>query len=216
MTHAVPLPGLDRLIEVCRKHSLPLRLAPPFQSAPAAGEDFQGLPFDPVLAAVYRRVGSARLGDFAIVRSEASSPYGIDTFNKGAKGDDEEPFRSCILFGMVPNLAYSFATVPRLADAQAIQPVVYIDAYEEPFVLPVASSVDRFFDTYSRYLEQVVHAEDYEPSRFSGVHFPFTVPELIARDRPLVERVRAGHFDFLMLPDEQTREWVEKFLAASP
>jgi hypothetical protein len=46
------------------------------------------------------------------------------------------------------------------------------------------------------------------------VHFPFTVPELIARDRPLVERVRAGHFDALLTPDEQTREWVETLLAA--
>jgi hypothetical protein len=214
MPHDVPLVGLDRLVEVCRRHSLPLRLAPPFPSAPQAGENFLGLPFDPVLAAVYQRVGSAMLGDFFIIRSEADGPYGIGTFNKGAKRGDEEPFRSCISFGVVPNLAFYFATVPRLADAQGIQPVLYIDNYDEKFIVPVASSVDRFFDAYSRYLEQVVQAPDYDPSHFSAVHFPHTVPELVARDRPLVERVRAGHFDSLMTTDEQTREWVERLLAA--
>ncbi len=214
MTSDWPLPGLDRLIEVCRRYTLPLRLPPPLDAAPRAAVPFLGQAFDPVLAAVYQRTGSATLGDFFIENPDPNARDNIFQWNEEWRLHGEEPLRSCIVFGMVPNLAFYFATVPRLADAQGLQPVLYIDNYDEKFIVPVASSVDRFFDAYSRYLEQVVQSPDYDPRHFSAVHFPLTVPALIARDRPLVERVRAGHFDSLMTTDEQTREWVQTLLAA--
>ncbi|HLM42573.1 MAG TPA: hypothetical protein VK458_01845 [Myxococcaceae bacterium] len=59
-------------------------------------------------------------------------------------------------------LAYHYATVPCLADARGLQPVVKVDMHEEPYAVPLASNVDRFFDTYSRYLEVLVAEPDYE------------------------------------------------------
>jgi hypothetical protein len=75
---------------------------------------------------------------------------------------------------------------------------------------PVASSVDRFFDAYSRYLELMVVDPGYIYSKVSEVCFPWGVPQLIARDEPLLEQVRAGRFDFLTEEDESGRRWTQR------
>ncbi|WP_309892570.1 hypothetical protein [Archangium sp.] len=112
-------------------------------------------------------------------------------------------------------LAYHYATVPRLADARGLQPVVKVDVHEEPYAVPLASNVDRFFDTYSRYLESLVAEPDYEELGPAVRTFPWQVPELIARDLPLVEMLQAGRFDFLMPKNEETRSWVAMILGAA-
>ena len=61
-----PLPGLDRLIAICQQHSLALKLSPPLASVPWTGELVLGEPFDPQLAAVYARLGSAEFGPLAL------------------------------------------------------------------------------------------------------------------------------------------------------
>ncbi len=209
------LPGLNRLIETCRQHALSLRMKPPLPSSPGGGEPFFGHPFDPVLATVYRRLGEGRFGDFLLDRSDAG-PYGIVETNEGMKRRGEEPFRSCTLFGAAPSLAYFYAVVPRLADAQGRQPVLYIDNHDERVVLPIASDVDRFFDTYAGYLEALVQSPDYTPGEFWALSFPWSVPELIARDRPLVELLMAGRFEGLMTTAPAEREWVEQVKSARP
>jgi hypothetical protein len=104
-----------------------------------------------------------------------------------------------------------------LADAQGRQPVVHVDTYEEPYALPVASNVDRFFDTYSRYLEAAVAAApDYLAEGAPPFSLPWGVPELLARDEALVESLRAGRFNSLMLADDlETQAWIAKVLGAS-
>jgi hypothetical protein len=159
-------------------------------------------------------MGSATFGDFYLENPDPSDPYGLSQWNEWVKRRDEEPFRSCLLFGKTPSLAYHLATVPKLADAQGRQPVLYIDNHDERVVLPVASNVDQFFDTYSRYLEVLVQSPEYEPDLFSGVVFPWGVPELISRDRPLVELLAAGRFKGLMTTTPEEREWAEKVLSA--
>jgi hypothetical protein len=111
-------------------------------------------------------------------------------------------------------LAYYYATVPTLRSGEGLQPVVKVDIYEEPYALPLASDIDRFFDTYSRYLEALVASPFYEEDGASALTFPWDVPELIARDRPLVEMLRAGRFEFLMEKNADAREWVSQVLSA--
>ena len=112
-------------------------------------------------------------------------------------------------------LAYHYATVPCLADARGLQPVVKVDMHEEPYAVPLASNVDRFFDTYSRYLEVLVAEPDYEELGPAVRTFPWQVPELITRDKPLVELLQAGRFDFLMPKDEEDRSWVARLLGST-
>ncbi|WP_309893399.1 hypothetical protein [Archangium sp.] len=112
---------------------------------------------------------------------------------------------------------YTYATVPRLADARGRQPVVRVDTYEAPDVMPVASNVDRFFDTYSRYLEAFVADPDYQRTGDSDLHFPWDATNILARDERLVELMRAGSFDSLMKNgDDSTRRWFEKVTGSAP
>lgn len=55
-------------------------------------------------------------------------------------------------------------------------------ATEEPYALPVASSVDGFFDTYSRYQEALMALPDAREEKRALFSFPWDIPELIGRD----------------------------------
>ena len=101
--------------------------------------------------------------------------------------------------------------MPSLADGWGRQPVVEVDTYEyETRVIPIASNVDRFFDSYSRYLEALV--EDLATRR-EDLLFPWHATEILARDERLVELMRAGRFDSLMKNvDDATRRWAAKVM----
>jgi hypothetical protein len=57
---------------------------------------------------------------------------------------------------------------------------------------------------------------EYLYSQVSEVSFPWGVPQLIARDEPLMEQVRAGRFDFLTQSDAEAHKWVQKLLITPP
>ncbi|KFA89861.1 hypothetical protein Q664_32510 [Archangium violaceum Cb vi76] len=174
---------------------------------------------------------------FFLFPFETQEGRGIVTVNEEWRWDWSDPFRGLLVFAKEQALAYYFATVPGLADEQGIQPVVWIDTYEDLYALPIASSIDRFFDTYSHSLERQVELirEDSEfkarletesgppaPDSLRAlwskdiprINFPWEVPDLIARDESLVRLLRAGRFDFLMDGCEDAHEWVGKVLAA--
>ncbi len=203
------LPGLDRLITVCGRHSLPLKLDPPLSSAPVPGAFILGEPLDDQLAAVYQRLGGAELGPLSLY-PPGSGWLDLVPWNERLRRHGTLHFLSSLVFGENTGFRIYFATVPRLADAQRVQPVIYIEAMDMLTCVPVASSVDRFFDTYSRYLEIMVVDPEYLYSRVPEAVFPWGVPQLIARDEPLIEQVRAGRFDFLTQSDEQAHQWVQK------
>jgi hypothetical protein len=146
------LPGLDRLVTICERHSLPLRLSPPLPTAPAPGELILGQPFDSQLAAFYQRHGGAELGPLSLYRPGADE-LDLIPWNEWLRRHDTLHFCASLIFGCETGFSIYFATVPRLADDQGIQPVIYLEAVDMLTCVPVASSVDRFFDTYSRYLE---------------------------------------------------------------
>jgi len=200
-----------------------------------------GLPFDPLLAAVYVRSARMTFGGtlegFYLYR--ANEAKDLIEENEAVREFWPEAFRrSLLVFAGEPALAYYFATVPTLADDKAIQPVVWVDTYEDLYAMPIASSVDRFFDTYSHSLERQVgliredaeskarrEAEFGPPAPDSlralldegtpRINFPWAVPDLVARDEPLVELLRAGRFDFLLESSPDALSWAAKVLAAA-
>ncbi len=91
---------------------------------------------------------------------------------------------------------------------------MHVDTYEfEPYVMPVASNVDRFFDSYSRYLEVLVSHPRYQRAGETELIFPWHATEVLARDERLVELMRAGRFDALMKNvDDTTRRWAAKVM----
>ncbi|MCY1073097.1 hypothetical protein [Archangium lansingense] len=218
MNADIPLPGLDRLMEVYRKHGLPLKILPPGRAPPSAGELVAGHPFDPVLAAVYRRLGGAEFGfvdefngEFFLDRVD-DQLNGIVLRTEGFR-DEEEPWRSSVFFGNIPGLAYYHAVVPKLADERGRQPVIYIDGYMN-YVLPIASNVDRFFDALSHYIDMLMVDQGYLFDGMRGIQFPGSVPELIARDRRLVEMLHTGRFDFIMNLGDEFQDWLSRVKSA--
>jgi hypothetical protein len=208
MSSPPALPGFERLLEVCQARGHPVKREPPLDSR----EDrVAGQPVDAQLAAVHARVNYLWIHDelYLFPVRHARRPD-LHRVNAHWRRDWEEPFASLLVFGKDDRLAYCYATVPARADARGVQPVVWVDVYETLYALPVASSVDRFFATYARYLDlapsSTVEHEDLPPPRA----FPWDAAELIADDAALVRGVGAGAFDFLLRSNLRAREWVER------
>ena len=93
--------------------------------------------------------------------------------------------------------------------------MVEVNTYEyEPKVIPIASNVDRFFDSYSRYLEALVADSRYQETGEMNLTFPWAATEILARDERLVELMRAGRFDALMKNvDDETRGWAARVVS---
>jgi hypothetical protein len=125
-------------------------------------------------------------------------------------------FLSSLVFGQDTGFSLYYATVPRLVDARGLQPVVYVSAHDaQQFAIPIASSVDRFFDLYSRYLELMVVDPDYAQSGVSMVTFPWDVQHLVLRDEPLIIQVCAGRFDFLTNAQAGAHKWLRELTSLS-
>jgi len=214
---SMALPGLERLMEVCQRSSLSVETSPPAREPLKAGSLLEGLPLDPVLASVYARLGHAMfatelVGPGWILYRHDDQVHGLEERNKWWREEWwQELGEPVIVFG---GDLYTYATVPRLADERGRQPVIRVDTYEyDPHVMPVASSVDRFFDSYSRYLESLVTDRDYQEEGETNLRFPWQATEILARDERLVELMRAGRFDSLMkIMDDVTRRWVDKVM----
>jgi hypothetical protein len=223
MMNEISLPGLERLLAVCEKYPVRATMRKPWGGAPTAGTLLLGRPMDPMLAAFYSRLGGLRLDRDFYVNACDEQVNGILLANEQVQSYWPEPFRSLLLFGGKEALAYTFATVPSLADAQGFQPVVEVNPYEDFYALPIASNVDRFFDTYARYLELIYQTPELSEERGAWPVFPWEVPELIAADRALMGMLVEGRFDFLMFQEgveaqranKEIREWIARLRAVS-
>ncbi|RKG99389.1 hypothetical protein [Corallococcus carmarthensis] len=204
------LRGLERLMARCREQRLPLRLGTASTEDATGRELFPGQPLDPLLAAVFMRVGGARMAELILYAPEGE--HGVVAVNRTLRERGEDPFPSCLVFGQVPSLAYRFALVPGLADSQGLQPVVFIDDHSEKEVLPVASNLDRFFDAYARSIESFVRGTKPDPDAWDDMDFPRFEPERVAQDTALVEMMRAGRFDGLVTCDEESQRWMRQVL----
>ncbi|WP_309895604.1 hypothetical protein [Archangium sp.] len=212
------LPGLERLLELCQRLQLGLKTSPPARVPVVAGSLMEGAPFDPVLAKVYARLGHAAFATkvmrWVLTRSDDQENRLAENNRWWRETYWGELGMPVIVFG---GEVYSYATVPSLADEWGRQPVVEVNTYELDglHVLPVASNVDRFFDSYSRYLEAVVASPRYQEAGENGILFPTHMGDLLARDERLVELLRSGRFESLMKNlDAQERQWVAKVMGA--
>jgi hypothetical protein len=217
MTLGSPLPGLDRLIAVCQRRSLPVKLSPPLASPPHPGESVLGEPLDPQLAALYQRLGAAefeRPAEFSglALYGPSSDEEGLFRRNEWLREGGEVQYLSSLVFAWELGFSFYYGVVPRLAGPRGLQPVIHISAMEALYAVPVASSVDRFFELYASYLELAAQPRDFEEI---GVHFPWDVQRLIVQDAPLMEQVRAGRFDFLTGNSQDAVGWIQKLRAAS-
>ncbi len=213
MEEPMVLPGLERLLDVCQRFNLGLETSLPARESLKAGSSLVGLPFDPVLASVYARLGHAAFATEVMGWILTRSDDHENRLEKNNKWWQEEWWKELnepvLVFGGDMGMAYTYATVPGLADGRGWQPVVRVDTYEyEPYVMPIASNVDRFFDSYSRYLEALVAHPRYQKSGEAELLFPWHATGILARDERLVELMRAGRFDALMKNvDDETRRW---------
>jgi hypothetical protein len=213
------LPGLERLLEVIKHHELNAHIWPAGHSPPRAGEKLAGRIVDPLLAAVYTRLGGMAFRPWHHLMLRCDDEInGLLLENQQWDSFWPHPvwpehFRTLMLFGT--DMGYRYATVPEMANSKGLQPVLYLDNYEDIYALPVASDVDQFFLTYSKYLELVVNEPDFKERHVPSMSFPWDVPGLFAGDAPLVEMIRAGKFDRWMThgttaSSEMRREWAVK------
>lgn len=202
-------------METCRRLQLRLKSSPPSHTPPKAGALMAGLPFDRVLSAVYAQLGYAAFAtdvDGIVLRRYDDAERKLEEDNRWWS----ERYRARLalptfIFAGEPMMAYHYATVPELVDAQGRQPVVMVDVYEEPYAMPVASDVDAFFDVYSRYLESLkAMPEGREEVQLT---FPWNVPALIGRDGRLVEMILQGRFDRLMT-NHEVQDWSRRVVNA--
>ncbi|WP_152622718.1 hypothetical protein [Archangium violaceum] len=219
----VPMPGLERLLVACEKYPVQARIRKSWEGAPTAGTLLLGRPMDPMLAAFYSRLGGLLLDSGLYVNACDKQVNGVLMANEHIQRHWLEPFRSLLVFGGEEALSYRYATVPSLADAQGVQPVVKVDPYEDIYALPIASNVDCFFDTYARYLELVYETLGVGEERGAWPVFPWDVPEFIATDRTLMNMLVEGRFDFLMFREgvdaqrthKEIRAWIAQLRAVS-
>jgi hypothetical protein len=212
------LPGLERLLDVCQRLNLGLMRSPPAREPLKAGCLLEGLPLDPLLASVYARLGqvvfASKLMGLSLMQSN-DDEHRLEANNKWWRENYWDRLgMPVIVFG---GEVYSYATVPSLADEWGRQPVVEVNTYELDglHVLPVASNVDRFFDSYSRYLEAQVASPRYQEVGETDLLFPTHMGDLLARDERLVELMRSGRFEPMMKNlDEGERRWVAKVMGA--
>lgn len=213
------LPGLERLMEVCQRLHLGLETSPPAREPLKAGGILEGVPFDPILASVYARLGHAVFAANAMcwtLMQSDDKDHSLQEHNKWWRENHwEELGEPVIVFG---GATFTYATVPSLADDQGRQPVVQVNTYEFDglHVMPVASNVDRFFHSYSHYLEALVAHPHYQQTGETELTFPWDTIEILARDERLVELMRAGRFDPLMKNmDDETRRWAAKVMGSA-
>jgi len=214
MDTAQQLPGLERVLAICQAHGISVDRLPPGGKAPQAGALFMGQPFDPLLAAAFARFGRLMLSPShsLLIRCD-DEVDGLVTENADSRKYWPERFQRLIVFGR--DMRYAYATVPELASDEGLQPVVWIDPYEEIYALPIASDVNRFFETYSRYLEAVADEPDFKTRQVPSVAFPWDVPEFLSADAALCTMISTGKFDPWMYQEndasaEGTRQWVAK------
>jgi hypothetical protein len=224
------LPGLERLLDVSRECGMPVEARPAGSTPPRAGELLEGLPIDPLLAEAYARVGELNFGPSRQLLMRCT-----DEANTLLRENKEwqsyfphefwpDHFRALVIFG--GNMLYRYALVPALVNAEGLQPVVFVDPYEEIYALPVASNLNRFFETFSHYVKILAEDPEYGASGAPSIGFPWRTPELIAKDLLLIEMIKKGLFDRLMYEgnktgrhDEtgiaETRRWIGTVLAAA-
>lgn len=192
--------ALARLVARARARGCGVQLAPAAENVP---EVVAGAPLDPDLRELLRRHDGVRIhGDafalfvygFGGVETIAWSTAGL----RSLASEVRYPFDELVSFAQVGYQASYLCCVPALAAADGHQPVLYVDTHEEPWAMPVASSVERAFDALARNLE---HGDRV---------FPREALASLRADAELVALARSGAFDAWVAAE---RAWLDALVA---
>jgi len=181
--------ALDQLTEAARALGCAVRFGAP-ERVPAT---LLGAPVDPGLRDLLELHGPLEIhgGAFGLFVYGVTGAETIEWRTRGLRrmADDGHvyPFDGLVAFAQYGHQASYLCCVPALAGPDGCQPVLWVDTHEEPYGLPIASSVERCVGVLARYLEARTRTPD--------VTFPRDVPALVRADRRLVEHARAGAFD---------------------
>jgi len=214
------LPGLERLTSVLEEFGIRYSLAPPFSEAPRAGELVLGAPFDPQLAALYAHTDGGKLGDLGLFSLDDNSNWKlvhINTYIRETRQGNPFWTDNVIYFASEVGVSHNFAVVPSLANAEGVQPVLYIDDVEESHLYPLASSVDKALDLWARFCEMRLRKYGVLETWMIEVYGVsiWNEPGMVAEDEELVRLIKAGTFDAFMGQDVNAREWVDAVVQAS-
>ena len=208
--NVLELPGLEHLISVCRSQSLRLRLEPPLDQALLPRGTLLGQAFDPILTATLSKFNGGWFHDWRVFSANHLEPL-----NEESRMNAEERLRQVVFYAGFDGLAYYLATVPSLADSNGIQPVMYLNMQEGVEMLPIASSVDKAFDLYARYLTALLDRygslEAVDEAAEEGdldFFFPRNLPHLVARDSKLVQMLERKQFDSFTAWDRSSTDWI--------
>lgn len=202
--------GFEALRAACERLLIPADFGPPRADAP---ESVLGRPLEPALRALYREHDGVwwSAPGFSLRVYPLDGPDALEWRNEGLRRSGADyappyPFDDLLAFAQYGRQASYLATVPALADGSGRQPVLYLDTNEDPWAVPVASSVDAAFALLSRYLDRSTARLGLAGLDEAG--FPFDALELVAADAPLRGKAASGGFDAWTRGDPSVREWV--------
>lgn len=203
--------GFAALQQTCAR----LKIVADFGPAAATVPDtLLGAPLDPELRALYLAHDGIRwsASDFYLRIYPLTGPDAIEWRNISQRRSPDDyvppyPFDSIIVFAQYGLRASYLATIPVLADKTGHQPVLYVDAHETVWAVPIASSVDRAFALISSYLEGAI--AQYGRSGLVEAQFPLGMPRLVASDTALVARIKAGVFSKWIGEDVFVQGWID-------
>jgi hypothetical protein len=182
--------GFDALQAACDLHGIAAEFGRPRPDAPAA---VLGQPLEPTLHALYREHDGAWWSspEFSLRIYPLDGPDALEWRNTSLRhsaADFTPPysFDDLLSFAQYGRQASCLVTIPSLVDDSGAQPVLYLDVHEDPWAVPIASSVDRAFAVIAQYLNRAAGKVD--------VTFPYAVRDVIEPDERLATLMRSNAF----------------------
>lgn len=162
-----------------------------------------GMNLDSQFIQLLRYTNGCRVGS-VYVYGIKNAVNNIASQNSSAReiNDDIKFYNQLLLFAGIGYQATELATVPEKANPNGQHPVVIVDTNEEPFVLPIASSLSRaLYLVFKR--EQRLALEE-----FNDEPFPYDVISEIREDKELIKMLATDSFANLDGPSAEFNEWV--------
>lgn len=196
-------PGIDHFSKTCAELGITADLG---AAVPTPPKEVLGHPLDPALAKFYRAHdgGWWSSAQFSLRIYPLKGPDALEWRNTSIRrGADEAapyPFDKLLIFAQYGRQAAYLAAVTGEKVGEE-QPVIYLDTAEEPWALPIASSIDGAFALIGDHL----HAAAAQGS-INELAFPRDIPELVARDASLRTAARNGRFEGLTDSGEENAD----------
>lgn len=202
--------GFETLRRTCERLSIAVTLGAPSREAPAT---VLGQALDPALHEVYLEHDGVWWSspEFSLRIYPLEGPDALEWRNISLRNSSADylppyPFDDLIAFAQYGRQSSYLAAVPKLGDESGRQPVLFLDTNEDPWAVPIASSVEGAFTT-------LAHCLDRAAGNLTEVGFPLESSDLIGKDDSLASLVRSGKFKNWTRGDESIQDWIRKTFA---